>query len=891
LIAVAGLSQIVNFTTGKPVLELDPSVDSILPKEDENRAYLDYMKEMFVGGEVILIALEDDDIFTTENLTLVQQISEEIEQFEEISRVSSLSMALNIRSEEGSLIIQPFYDFPPETPEEIDDLRQRALADPIYSGNLVSPNGKVTVIMVHLLDIPEKDLLAKKVDGRINSIVEKYWQHGERWVTGSAHVKAEMSNVMIRDVSTVVPAALIIMALIAGISFRTLRGIFVPLGSVAISVIITLGFISVFYHSLNQVTVVVPSLLIVVGFAYSIHIMSTYYDALRQNKTRNQDKPTGFVLNHVAAPVVYTGITTSAGFFALTTSPLTAIKEFGIGAGVGVLITMVVSLTFAPAILHLLPVPKKIRDVASETWMDRFFVRLAKFDIRNSRNILIIGGIFAVLSLVSIPKIQIGTDMVNSFKEDSDIRQDFYAVNDNLQGANSFYIIFETTVMDGFKAPENLRVIEDLQQWLEQQPDIGGSTSLVDYIKIINQGIGGSKDYYRIPDRASLVDELLFIGSNDEISDFIDFDYQMARVVVRTSAMDSRDLMDLATRVEDYLASNTPKHLSARVTGNSYLIAKTMDDIAIGQATSIATAFIIIYLILVLLFTSFQAGLIALIPNMIPVLIYFGILGWTGVQLNITTGLVACIVLGIAVDDTIHLMAKFNRAAKESANIDEGVIYALKHVGRPVTCTTMALCLGFLCLVMSEMRTQVEFGLLAAVTLMGAWIVDVTFTPAIAGRMKIVSLWDVLSLDLGEKPHLSIPFFKGLTATQARITALMANIAEYNEGEQVFVTGDVGSHMYVVIEGKLGVTINTNEEDSVFIDTLGRGDIVGEVALYHGERTANVRAMSNVRLLEITKQDLEDIQKRHPKIAAILYSNLNEVFAGRVANLATHIHA
>ncbi len=891
MLSVLSLTKIVDFSTGKPILELDPSVDSMLPTDDPGREYFEYMKTLFDGGETILVALVDEEsVFTTDNLERIQRISEEIEGLPQVNRVSSLSMALNIRSEDGALLIEPFYDFAPQTPQELANLEQRALTDPIYAGNLVSEDGRVTVVMVHLLDIPEKDLLASKIDARIGEVAHAGWE-GEIWVTGSAHIKAEMTNVMLTDLATVVPLAMFVMAAIAGLSFRTVRGVVIPVLTVGISVLITMGFISITYGMLNQVTVAVPSLLVVVGFAYAIHVLSNYYDAIRLELVRDGDTPASHALREITTPVVYTGITTAAGFMSLATSPLSAIQQFGFGAGVGVFVTMVVSLTFAPALLQLLLVPKNPgRKPDEDNWLDHFFERLADFDIKHSKTVLVIGGIVSLLSILALPHINISTDMVNSFKKSSEVRQDFYAVNENLQGANSFYVVLETSVYQGFQEPQNLYVIEDLQAWLHEQPEVGGTTSMVDYLKVINRGLEEGDGGFEIPADKWLVGELILLGGNDELKDFVDFDYQVARVVVRTTAMDSSEVSAFGERIEQYLAENVPPHLETQITGNSYLVAKTMDEIAYGQAVSIATAFIIIYLILVILFTSFKAGLIALIPNAVPVLLYFGILGWTGIDLNVTTGLVACIVLGIAVDDTIHLMAHFNRTAKQKANEAEGVLHALKTVGRPVTYTTAALCLGFLCMLMSDMRTQMEFGVLAALTLLGAWVVDVTFTPAIAGRMKIVSLWDVLTLNLGESPHKSIPLFHGLTPTQARIAALLAHIEEYRGGEQIFQIGDRGNHLYVVIEGQISVSLS-REDGTVFLEKMGRGNIIGEVALYHGERTANVFANTDVRLLEITRDDLESIQKRHPKIAAQLYANLNEVFAGRMANLTSRIQA
>jgi hypothetical protein len=329
--------------------------------------------------------------------------------------------------------------------------------------------------------------------------------------------------------------------------------------------------------------------------------------------------------------------------------------------------------------------------------------------------------------------------------------------------------------------------------------------------------------------------------------------------------------------------------MNAIVTGNTVLVTRAIDDIARGQAVSLAFAFAMILAVLSLLFTSVRVGLLALIPNALPVVLYFGILGLTGITLNSTTGLVACLVLGIAVDDTIHFLARFNDTAKRLADETRGISGALRSVGRPVTYTSIALCLGFLVLTVSHFHNQVQFGALAAVTLAFAWLVDITFTPALASRMHIVTLWDVLTLDLGEDPQRSIPLFDGLRKTQARITALMGSLVEFREGHRIFSAGDAGAEMYVVIEGKLLASLTT-DSGTVRFRTHERGDVVGEVGLFHGSRTADVTAESDVLLLSLTRENLDRIRRRYPRTAARLYANLSEILADRVATTTARLH-
>lgn len=730
--------MIVDVRTGKPLVELDPSVDSVLPTDNPDRVYFNHTKEIFDSGGTVIVALKDaNDIFTTENLENIKAISEEISGLDKVNRVSSLATALNIRSEGEDLLIQPFYSRPPKDGVELDDLRSRALSDPIYAGNLISRDGKVTVIVVHLLDIAEKQLLDSKIDERIIAVTHKYWPASNVWITGGAHIKAQMSNVMLRDVKTVVPLAMLIMMLVCMLTYHSVRGVFIPMLVVGMSVMITMAFMAIFYKTLNQVSIAVPSVVIVVGYSYAIHVLSAYYDALRLKLVPAGENPTLPMLKDVIAPVIYTGITTAVGFFSLATSSLSAIRQFGIGTGFGVCVTLLISLTLTPALLQVLALPKRLPEVSPVTWIDRLLERVAVFAVKNAKPIYVINVLIAVVCLAAFPRISIGTDLINGFKESSSVRQDFYAVNVGLEGANSFEVVLETDAGAGFQEPDNLRVIEGLQSWLKQQPEIGGSTSIVDYIKTIYKGMTGDAEDFRIPADAMIVSQLVQIGGNEEMADYANPDYRKARIIVRTTAINSSDVSALIDRTERYMKENIPSGITAHVTGNTYLVARTMDDIATGQVWNLVTAIVIIFFILSYVFSSFKYGFLAMLPNIMPVLIYFGILGYAGVSLNVTTALIACIVIGIAVDDTIHIFTQFNRITMQTGNVETGIILAMKAVGRPVTYSTVALCGGFLCLMFSEMRTQVEFGILAAITLFFGWLSDVTLTPAIAGKMKL----------------------------------------------------------------------------------------------------------------------------------------------------------
>lgn len=877
-LVVLSSSRIVDFQTLEPRLAFDPSANGLLPEDDEQRDYYDRIRRLFGSDETLLLALVSDDVFTEDVLRRVKRITERVEELEGVHHVLSLSNALNIRARDGDLEIKPFAEEIPTDPAEFERIRREVSENPIYTGNLVSEDDQTAALLIYLLDMTEAEFLAMDLDRKIWEIAEQEAGDARVLLTGAAHVKAEMSRTLLADLLRTMPLASLGLFVIALLSFRSLLRAILPLVTVGISLILTLAVISFFTDSLNVITVVVPPLILVVGFAYAVHVLSEYLDLLREGA---EGDVLAVSLRHVALPVALTGATTGAGFLSLATSRLSAIQEFGVFCGIGVGVTVFVSLTFTPAVLRLLPTPR-VSEHAVDRMFDSAASLLAVFAVRRRAPIMWASAAIALLAVYGVTRIEVSTDVVRLFSPEAPVRAHFEEVNERLQGSDAIFVVLETDYPNAFKEPANLRHVEALQTWLAEQPEIGGVTSLVDHLKLINRGFNDDDPaHHVIPESKTLISQLFFFGGNDELDAFVDSRYRVANIVARSTAVDSSDVMTLVRRVEERL-EGLPGHIEGRVTGNSVLINKTSDEIVIGQTLSLVTAFAIIYLMMTLLFMSPRVGLFALIPNALPVLVYFGVLGLTGTTLNTTTGLVACLVLGIAVDDTIHFLARFNVAAKQQANEAQGVEEALRTVGRPVTYTSAALCLGFLAIATSELRNQAEFGALAAFTLFFAWLVDIVFTPALAARMRIVTLWDVVTLDLGEDPTKSIPLFRGLSARQARIAALMATIQTFAKGHRLFNVDEEGDDAFVVIEGELVATVDT-KDGPVVLSSMKRGDVVGDVGLFHRKRTADVEIAADARLLRLTSVDLERLRRRYPRVGAQIYRNLSIILADRVA--------
>jgi len=883
LLTLAAAQGIVDLRTGEPRLWVDPSIDRLLPEGDPDVAFYEHVREVFGNDEIVLATLEAPDVFEPDVLRRVARISERLAGLPGVDRVLSLSTALDVRGVDGDLQIESFLDPLPETPEEADAVRAAVARNPIYHDLLVTPDARGAAMLVYFRQIDDRELVERGIDQEIRAILDAERGDLVARVTGTPIVKVELERVLLRDLLRTLPLVFLMAAAVLAISFRSARGVLVPITTIGISLVWTLGLAGWIGWSLNLVTSVVPPLVVTVGFAYAIHVVSGYHAALARHGPGPADRTavTLEALADVGLPVVITGVTTAAGFLSLGLNAMSAVREFGLLAVAGVACAVLASLSYAPAVLCAWGPQRPGPGGPLDAPLERLAARLAEFDLRHRRFVLGAGIGVVVLALLGIPRIDVGTEYVENFDRDAPVRADYEAIGELFRGSEPFYVVLESSVPEAFLDPEHLEVVKQLQDWLEAQPEIATTTSFVDYLMLLHREMNdGDPEAFRLPPSKNATKQIFLFGSTDEAWGFVDRSFRSVNVFVRARAPNSGAVSDLVARVDAHLAT-LPDYVVAHTTGDIVLLNRTLDDIVRGQATSLGLALLVIYGILAAMFTSLRIGLLALFPNVLPIAVYFGALGVFGVTLNPSTSLIACIALGIAVDDTVHYLARFNVDAKRLANEEQATREALRELIGPVTFTSLGLCLGFLVLLTSELQSQADFGALAAFTLAMAWLADVTVTPALASGVRIVTLWDTLTLDLGTAPQETIPLFAGLTQRQARIFALLSTVEEVKAGDRLITEGDEGDEMFLIIDGTLVASLERDGQRTV-LSRMERGQVVGEVALFYRKRSADVDAETHVRLLRFGEDDIERVKRRYPRIAATVLYNLNRIQAQRL---------
>jgi len=725
LIAAAGIYDPIE---GRPRIRIDPSLNEMLPADDPARRFYEELLERFGSDDVVVVSLRSESLFSPDGLATLVRVTRAIERAEGVHHVKGLANAVRLRPVEGDLEISEFLDPLPQSQAEADRLRADAVQDPLRAGTFVSTDGTATGILVTFDRMPEDVFLAKSYDLRVLELARANAPGMTVVLAGTPHIKAEVGRLLTKELTLMVPIVFGLMSILSSLFFRSVRIGMVPIAAVALGLLWTVGVMGWVGHDLNIVTTLIPPLILALGFAYATHVVAGFQALTGDDRAER-------ALSRVAFPVLFTALTTIAGFLSLLTNRLEVIQGFGIFSAVSTVATLLAALTLVPLLLSGKQTGERGGAVRESSWLDRRFIALARFDVRHANAILMGAFVAFALSLWASTRIEVDLPVIENFGPDTEIRKAYEEVDRLFGGANHFYVMLRAEEVGAFERPDTLREVARLQDWLLEQPEIGGTTSVVQYIEVLNEVLGPEAEpTRRIPDSENLIAQLLLFGGNEELDVLLDRAHQVITIMVRSTATATQEFESLARRIDERL-SELPPGITGHTTGNAILLTRAANQIARGQVLSLLLASGMIGLMLILYFRSIRLGLYALIPNLLPVALYFGLLGATGVTLNNSTALMGSIVLGIATDDTLHLLVEYRRALRKSGNVEEAIRDALTHVGRAITCTTMAICVGLLVVGGSELRNQAEFGLLGAATLAIAWLVDITVTPALCLRL------------------------------------------------------------------------------------------------------------------------------------------------------------
>jgi len=865
------------FAARIPSLRFETSIyDLTIEDLPETQSYNQF-KETFGCEEIILVVARTTGVFHPDTFHRIEQLSLSL------SRIAGIKKVISLPGIKKDMDITGRWG--------LSDFRKAVAAVDLFQKNLISSDQKTTAITLVLQDVANKDRVIRAVDELIGS----YQTVFPLYQVGMPMVASALARFTQQDFLTLPVATFSLIMGILFVFFRNLRGILIPSGTVGIALVWTFGLMAWTGTPLSLLTMIVPVFLIAVGTAYCMYIFPEYTLAVEQSATPREAAVQCF--SRLGFPTSLAVLTTIIGLGSLLLNRVPQIREFAVFSCFGIFSLLMLFLTFLPAVMGIVPLPKKRVSAPTHQGglMDRLLSAVIHVNLHHQKATFALLAVVAIGGLVGISRIQVETNPVEFFKKDTPVARHFHDIYRDLSGSFPLSVVIDSRQDGYFEDPQLLQAIEKLQVFLDTLQGVDKTISVVDYLKLINYASNQyDPSFYRLPEAAfeirMLVNSFKTILGQDMLLRFVSPDFAKAHIMMRSHISSSTDFLFTETKVRDYLQKHLPQNLAFQVTGFGIVISHSSQLLSEGQVKSLGLTLSLVFAIMLMLFMSYRVGFIALLPNCLPIIVTFGVMGWFRIPLSMATSLVASIAIGLAVDDTIHYLVEYNREFKTDLNREMALERTIRHLGRPMIFTTLTISLGFAILMFSSFRPTATFGLLMVMTMFSALVGDLILLPSLMLHVELVTIWDLLKLKLGRDPQKGIPLFNGFSRKQIHHVLMAGTIRDFQACDTVFRKGDRGDAMYVIVSGQLMVvdgpisgSLEPNQCFKQIIATLETGDVVGEMGLIRSrERTATVVASKPAELLEINESMIKRLQRLHQRTAHKFFFNLLKVLCDRI---------
>ena len=734
---IAGFFALLPLTN---LTAIDNDINTWISTDDPVYVTYERFREEFGGQRTLLIALESERLFTPDALAFVREVTEDIGRVDTVQRVQSIATANVVTAlpadeangEDGGIEVNPLLgdDLDGAAAERV---RERALGDALLRGDLVSEDGTVTALVVSF-DEDRIDDVRSGVIEAIHRIVDPRLPDGMRaYYNGSLEISETYNRVTTSNMQRLTPPIVGLTLLAIFVMFRSWRITALLLAAIIVSAGWTLGLYVLMGFSFNILASMLPPLVMILAIADDVHIVQHFNHELRA--TGSKEHAFKSSVQHLLVPLFGASATTALGLASLATSDVVAVRAFGAGAAVGVMVDFVMSIVLVPTLLMLLKAETGV--APQERYLLAPMQRVARFSMAHARPIVVGSVLLLCVTTLGIRWLKVDTNHINFFAEEHPLHQSAKVIDSQLSGIYSFNILLEGEP-DSLKTPDTLRRMEELRLRLEALPFVRKVVSVADYVKRVHRELnGGGEAQAVVPASADAIAQELFVfGLSDEgrreLERVVASDYSRAQISVKLASMSS-DLVFEQINLAERAAQETfaGSGIAATATGSGRMFAALDHYIVVSQLSSFATAFVTVFAVIFIVFRSAKYGLLAIVANALPVCAVLGLMGWLGISLNVATVMVASVALGVVDDDTIHFIGRFRREVAAGAATEAAIEAATMHEGRASLTTAIINSLGYGIMVFSAYKPTAWFGGLLALTMAVAFLAEVFVVPAI----------------------------------------------------------------------------------------------------------------------------------------------------------------
>jgi predicted RND superfamily exporter protein/CRP-like cAMP-binding protein len=871
LIAVIFVIITACFALQLPRLSFKTNIEHLLIENcNETDCYRKLQTE-FMSDDIIRIVIKSKNIFDPIVFSKIEQLAFTASEIEGVDRVISLphiKQAIDVSRR--------------WKPEEFSDLLEPA---DLFTQNIFSEDHTVTSLTLILDNKANRTQIIKTINQKIINSSKDL----PVYQVGMPLVAEALANHTQMDFFKLPPLTFLVITFILLFLIRNIVCVLTILISICLSLVWTLGLMAITNTPLSMISMIIPIFLIAVGTAYFLYICAEYLSFARNSTIPKEAVQLAF--SRVSLPTLLAVLTTMVGLSSLYAYRIPYIKEFAIFSCFGVFCLLILGLIFIPAVLSLAPLSKKKtnEEYLTSKLLDKLLEYIISTNRKKSRLLLSFIAIIIILISAGIFFIKVESNPISYFKPETPININFNDINKNLSGSLLINVLLEGNSKDFFEKPNNIETIANIQKSVEQLPGIDKSLSFADYLKLINyvQNKFDSQKYI-IPKQEfeirMLINSFETIIGRDTLSKFMNENFSKTNLLFFTNVSNSQNFIKIKDTILSQTRFQFPQDIKWEVTGFSIAVSKSNQVLASGLIKSLGIALGLIFLMVTFLFLSIKIGIIAICANIFPILMSLGIMGWLGIELSMATGLFASVAFGLAIDDTIHYLTRYNREYRIEIDNYDAMNKTLKQLGRPIIFTTLTVSIGFSVLIFSSFKPTAYFGILMMIAMSAALVSALFIVPTLVMKTNIISMVDIVQLRLGVAPQKALKLFDGFSRMQVYFLLLSGKLKLFDSGAMIFRKGDFGDSMYAVITGELDIIspIEFRNYQATSIDkwitTLKKGDIFGQDSFFKSKnRLATVVATKPGELLEITPAIIRKLQKFYPRTAANFYKNLSEI--------------
>jgi len=715
------------------------NIDIFFDKDDSELLLYKRFQKTYGNEEIVAIVFKDRDIFTEKNIDIIRDITKKIEGIEGVQRLFSLTNTDEAVGYDDTIRTVRVIPEGKLNPGILANAKKRGLSNHAIVDTLISGDGTTTAIIVEIKSLERNEKV--NVVQKIQKMAEKAAEGRVKLHFGGSPVaEVEMRELSRRDMQILTPLMFLMVFFIVLLMLKNMALSLLSQLNVFLALVWSIGLFVACGEKFNMVTSIMGAILVAIAVADSIHLLSQYreeYAASGGDHRASVER----AVRHVWLPCLFTSLTTGVGFFAFITSHIRPVKVLGVATAAGVMIGFIITVTFLPA--SLLLIKKRLKDhtprpgAVKNSSVGRLGGLISKtgaLAVKKHRIFVILLFVILCISGAGIYRIKFETNLKNYLPEKNRVRSDSAFIEENFGGTIPFVILVkpENSRVD-FTHPKSLSIINRIQEdLLRDVAEFTSALSIANYFREMNRAFNnGSEKYYTMPE--SRVDILDFyeIGDQDIISRVMAPDYMEARISLQIRNKTNEGGIQVYFHVVNYLKKILGDDFSFKITGISSLYVYMTEMLKYSQMKSFTLAFVIIFFMMIYVCRNIFLAAVCMIPNLLPIAMTLGIMGWWGIPLDVATVMIASVTLGIAVDDTIHFVVWLKSNIADGMAIEAALLKTFRDVGKPIVITTVALVCGFFILMLGSTIPIRTFGVLTGLSLFFALLGDLIFLPAI----------------------------------------------------------------------------------------------------------------------------------------------------------------